>query len=443
MKDSGIEWIGEIPEDWKIDKMNRICSVITDYVASGSFADLAENVKYLDEPDYAMLVRTMDVSNKGYSSKPVYINEHAYNYLKNSNLFGGELLLPNIGGVGEIYIVPKLYDKMSLAPNSIIIKTNYYDKYYYYFFYCEAGALSIKQISQSTAQLKFNKTQFKQIKGCVPPLLEQQKIADFLDEKCSHIDSILEKTKASIDECKQLKQSVITQAVTKGIKPNRPMKDSGIEWIGEIPEDWDISKVKREFSYGSGLPITKENLIENGVPVISYGQIHAKFNTGVKLDEKLYRYVSEDYLETNSNSLVNKYDFIFADTSEDLEGCGNCAYISEQMTLFAGYHTIILHSKKAQDNRYIAYLFKSPMWRNQITSRVTGIKVFSISKKILNACTLLIPSFAEQIEIANYLDLKCSEIDKLITKKEQLIKELETYKKSLIYEYVTGKKEVI
>ena len=221
------------------------------------------------------------------------------------------------------------------------------------------------------------------------------------------------------------------------------MKDSGIEWIGEIPEDWDISKVKREFSYGSGLPITKENLIENGVPVISYGQIHAKFNTGVKLDEKLYRYVSEDYLETNSNSLANKYDFIFADTSEDLEGCGNCAYISEQMTLFAGYHTIILHSKKAQDNRYIAYLFKSPMWRNQITSRVTGIKVFSISKKILNACTLLIPSFAEQIEIANYLDLKCSEIDKLITKKEQLIKELETYKKSLIYEYVTGKKEVI
>lgn len=430
MKDSGIEWIGEIPEDWKIHRNKVVFSCNKEIVGENS-----NNIQLLSLTTGG--VKTKDINSVG-GKLPESFDTYQYVAIDNivmclfdldmSAVFSG---ISNYNGM-----ISPAYKVLKCNNNYIIPK--YADYWFKFVFVDRKFATYAKNLRYTLSYDEFGVLSIP-----IPSLPEQQKIADFLDEKCSHIDSILEKTKASIDECKQLKQSVITQAVTKGIRPNRPMKDSGIEWIGQIPEDWKISKVKREFSYGSGLPITKENLIENGVPVISYGQIHAKFNTGVELDEKLYRYVSEDYLETNSNSLVNKYDFIFADTSEDLEGCGNCAYISEQMTLFAGYHTIVLHSKKAQDNRYIAYLFKSPMWRNQITSRVTGIKVFSISKKILNACTLLIPSFAEQIEIANYLDLKCSEIDKLIAKKEQLIEELETYKKSLIYEYVTGKKEVI
>lgn len=445
MKDSGIEWIGEIPEDWSITRI-KSCIAKRD---SGAWGEEANN----SEGDCICLrIADFDYNKFRFSdSDDLTIRHYPLNVIEKLKLEKNDILIEKSGGgektpVGRTVLFDKIYTAlyanfMDRLRCSNIVKPSYMQYVFVAFYKNEYTRNYIKQTT-GIQNLDLTAMLSKELMP-LPSMPEQQKIADFLDEKCSHIDSILEKTKASINECKQLKQSVITQAVTKGIKPNRPMKDSEIEWIGEIPEDWDISKVKREFSYGSGLPITKENLIENGVQVISYGQIHAKFNTGVKLDEKLYRYVSEDYLETNSNSLVNKYDFIFADTSEDLEGCGNCAYISEQMTLFAGYHTIILHSKKAQDNRYIAYLFKSQMWRNQITSRVTGIKVFSISKKILNACTLLIPSFAEQIEIANYLDLKCSEIDKLITKKEQLIKELETYKKSLIYEYVTGKKEVI
>lgn len=432
MKDSGIEWIGEIPKDWKIDKMNRICSVITDYVASGSFADLAENVKYLDEPDYAMLVRTMDVSNKGYSSKPVYINEHAYNYLKNSNLFGGELLLPNIGGVGEIYIVPKLYDKMSLAPNSIIIKTNYYDKYYYYFFYCEAGALSIKQISQSTAQLKFNKTQFKQIKGCVPPLLEQQKIADFLDEKCSHIDSVLEKIRASIDEYKHLKQSVITQAVTKGVRPNRPMKDSGIEWIGEIPQDWSISKIKFVAKFNPQYTVqTKENDIVTFAPMecIKNGYYNSK----------------EAVFQSSNNSYTpfQEGDIVIAKVTPCFEN-GNIA-IMENLSSGYGYGSselFVLRPFNIQ-TRFLFYYLQNESFKKIGCSTMTGTGGLKrVSPTFVQ--NYPIPHFnkTEQNDIVNYLDVKCAEIDKLITKKEQLITELETYKKSLIYEYVTGKKEV-
>lgn len=433
MKDSGIEWIGQIPEDWKIDKMNRICSVITDYVASGSFADLAENVKYLDEPDYAMLVRTMDVSNKGYSSKPVYINEHAYNYLKNSNLFGGELLLPNIGGVGEIYIVPKLYDKMSLAPNSIIIKTNYYDKYYYYFFYCEAGALSIKQISQSTAQLKFNKTQFKQIKGCVPPLLEQQKIADFLDKKCSHIDSILEKTKASIDECKQLKQSVITQAVTKGIKPNRPMKDSGIEWIGEIPQDWEVRKVKFFYDIQTGFtPDTKQERYYSDDEGIEWLTI-SDLNGEKYIPSKTKNHISQEYIAEYNPNIIPQGSLLYSFKLS----VGQVAFTNRPI-----YSNEAIAAFLPKKDICLGYLFYSSCFIiKNANENIYGAKI--LNQDLIKNSIVPIPNLKEQQEIADYLDLKCSEIDKLITKKEQLIAELETYKKSLIYEYVTGKKEVI
>lgn len=425
MKDSGIEWIGKIPEDWKIDKMNRICSVITDYVASGSFADLAENVKYLDEPDYAMLVRTMDVSNKGYSSKPVYINEHAYNYLKNSNLFGGELLLPNIGGVGEIYIVPKLYDKMSLAPNSIIIKTNYYDKYYYYFFYCEAGALSIKQISQSTAQLKFNKTQFKQIKGCVPPLLEQQKIADFLDEKCSHIDSVLEKTRASIEEYKQLKQSVITQAVTKGIRPNRPMKDSGIEWIGQIPEDWKVYRGKNI------LKLLSKPVEETDTVITCFRDGEVTLRSKRREDGFTISLQEIGYQGIDIGDLV----------VHGMDGFAGAIGISDSR----GKGTPVLSVLDSKQNkRYLMYYLRSMAFNGVFIALATGIRVRSCdtSWNKLKNLPYPIPTKDEQAEIVSYLDSKCSKIDKLIEKKEQLVEELEAYKKSLIYEYATGKKEV-
>ena len=121
MKESGIEWIGEIPKDWEVRKLNAVSDTITDFVASGSFASLNENVKYLDETDYAMLIRTVDLSNKR-STKPVYINKHAYNYLSNSNLFGGEIILSNIGSVGSVFIYEPMYERASLAPNAITLR---------------------------------------------------------------------------------------------------------------------------------------------------------------------------------------------------------------------------------------------------------------------------------------------------------------------------------
>ena len=215
MKDSGIDWIGQIPDDWGMPKMNSVCSVITDYVASGSFASLAENVEYLDEPDYAMLIRTADISEKGYAPKPVYISKHAYDFLKNSNLFGGELMLPNIGAsVGDIYIVPKLYERMSLAPNAIMVKTRYVDRFYYYYFLGKPGRLSIEDIAQSTAQAKFNKTDFRQLRVPLPSKEEQLEIAAYLDEKTMKVDALIAKKEKFLAEMESYKKSLIFEYVT-------------------------------------------------------------------------------------------------------------------------------------------------------------------------------------------------------------------------------------
>ena len=139
----------------------------------------------------------------------------------------------------------------------------------------------------------------------------------------------------------------------------REMSPSGVEWIGDIPQEWEIRSLKYLFDFGKGLPITKADLKESGIAVISYGQIHSKLNTGTHVTDDLIRFVDEQYLSSNYESIVKQKDFIFADTSEDLDGCGNCVYIDTDIQLFAGYHTIILRSRNNNDNKYFAYLFKS------------------------------------------------------------------------------------
>ena len=219
------------------------------------------------------------------------------------------------------------------------------------------------------------------------------------------------------------------------IRPETEMKDSGVEWIKYVPENWNCMPLKRYFQFGKGLPITKADLTENGEKVISYGQIHAKFNTGVSVDDRLIRFVSSEYKSTNPNSLCSKGDIILADTSEDKEGCGNAVYIDCDEKIFAGYHTIILKSTK--DNKYLAYLFQSDSWRTQIQTRVNGVKLFSITQKILNQCTIILPPLSEQQAIADYLDETCSKIDEIIAEAKASIDEYKELKQSVIFEAVT------
>lgn len=217
----------------------------------------------------------------------------------------------------------------------------------------------------------------------------------------------------------------------------RQYKDSGIEWIERIPETWEVNRFKNKFKTGKGLNITKGDLVPKGIPVVSYGQIHSKKNTGTHLDDLLIRYIPSELAKDGLSSKVSIGDFIFADTSEDIDGCGNAVYVDKEIGLFAGYHSVIAFAKSPKESKFLAYLFLTECWRSQIRMRVTGIKVFSISQAILNETTIILPPVNEQLRIADYLDEKCREIDSLIELQEQMIEKLKNYKQSVITEAVT------
>lgn len=423
MKDSVIEWIGYIPKNWNMSKIGSLYTQRNEKVSDKEYQPLSVTMQGV-LPQLASAAKTDDGDNR----KLVRVGDFAIN--SRSDRRGSCGISPLDGSVSLINII--------LTP-----RTTMHSGYYDWLFHTTLFADEFYKWGHGiVADLWTTRWQeMKSICVPVPEYAEQKHISEFLDSECAEIDAVLEKTRASIDEYKKLKQAVITQAVTKGIRGDRPMKDSGIEWIDKIPKEWKSIRLKNLFEFGKGLSITKDNLIDEGIPVISYGQIHSKQTSGVELQPHLFRYVDKNYLDSNPQSIVHSGDFIFADTSEDLEGCGNAVFVSKEMNLFAGYHTIILVNKKSLSNKYYAYLFRSDLWRSQIRSKVSGVKLFSISKKILSDAILLVPTDNEMNQIVNYLDAKCAEIDNLISKKEQYINEIENYKKSLIYEYVTGKKE--
>ncbi|EMS78421.1 restriction endonuclease subunit S [Desulfotignum phosphitoxidans] len=214
-------------------------------------------------------------------------------------------------------------------------------------------------------------------------------------------------------------------------------KDSGIEWLAEIPEHWNIKRFRNLFSFSKGLSITKENLQDEGIPCVNYGEIHSKYGFEVDPDKNELHCVGEDYLKRSPKSLLNRGDFIFADTSEDIEGSGNFTHLTSDKDVFAGYHTVIARPIKGINKRFLAYVCDSISYRSQIRSKVKGVKVYSITKAILKGTWIWLPNEGEQTVIANFLDKKTAKIDKAIAIKEQQIVLLKERKQIIIQKSVT------
>lgn len=222
------------------------------------------------------------------------------------------------------------------------------------------------------------------------------------------------------------------------IKRYEKYRPSGIEWIGEIPEHWEVKRFKILFSFSRGLSITKENLQDEGVPCVNYGEIHSRL--GIELDPKkdFLPSVNETFLESSPNSLLKKGDFIFADTSEDTEGSGNFTFLNSDVATFAGYHTIIAKPIKKFEYKFIAHFFDSIDYRHQIRSVVNGTKVFSITQSILKNTNVLLPPIPEQTAISNYLDEKTAQIEIFISKKQKLIELLKEERAAIINKAMSG-----
>ncbi len=417
MKDSGIEWIGEIPVDWKVVKIKHLCNFYNGYAFDSSDFKFDGNCSVIRIGDISQGTINLDTCAKVKADS---------NTLEKYALKKDDIVIAlsgaTIGKVGYIETTP---DNTYINQRVAIIRSNINKLIYQWL---NAGYISSNTpiLSNSSAQPNISTQTIGNLFVTLPSMPEQQKIADFLDKKCSHIDSVLEKVRASIDEYKQLKQSVITQAVTKGVRPNRPMKDSGIEWIGEIPQDWKVIKGKNV------LELLSKPVKETDTVITCFRDGEVTLRSKRREDGFTISLQEIGYQGIDIGDLV----------VHGMDGFAGAIGISDSR----GKGTPVLSVLDSKQNKkYLMYYLRAMAFNGVFIALATGIRVRSCdtSWNKLKNLPYPIPTEDEQVEIVAYLDDKCSEIDKLITKKEQLIEELETYKKSLIYEYVTGKKEVI
>lgn len=419
MKDSGIEWIGEIPEGWEVSQLKYATrwkseKGCPDAPVLSLYRDFGVVPK--DSRDDNHNVTSLDTSNY----KVVDIGDLVINKMK---AWQGSMAVSDYRG-----IVSPAYHVCSITSN----KVN--KRYLHHLLRNPAYLPEYARLSTGMriGQWDLGFDDFKNIPFLIPPLDEQAKIADYLDNGCASLDAMLSKTRSSIEEYKKLKQAVITQAVTKGVRGEREMKDSGIEWIGKIPKEWKKNKILRIFStIGSGTTpkSTDNNNFDGNINWLQSGDINGNILKECKnrISFKVLSKYPTLKLYHAPFIIIAMYGASIGNLSISIiDGCVNQA--------------CCVFSHTSQNFQYMFYCLKTV--QPYLIKKAVGGGQPNVSQEILKSLWVPLPPLDEQKEIADYLDAKCAEIDGLITKKEQLVKELESYKKSLIYEVVTGKREV-
>lgn len=424
MKDSGVEWIGQIPRDWDVVPHKRVMHKVKEICEQYNGEDIISLTMN------GVIKRDLAAGGK----MPTSFD--GYQYVKPNDLL---LCLFDIDVTPRCVGVVKDYGVTSPAYSRFIMHDGYYNVYYDYLLRAIDDDKVFVHLSKNLRS-SLTESDFGAIKTCVPSLAEQHRIATFLDAECAEIDAVLEKTRASIEEYKKLKQAVITQAVTKGIRGDRPMKDSGIEWIGEIPESWEVSSVRYIGQLQNGISKGGE-FFGKGFPFVSYGDVYKNYELPHSVSGLID--TTEDERTTYS---VEYGDIFFTRTSETIEEVGFSCVCKRSIpnATFAGF--VIRLRPFCADEKiltdYAKYYFRGEHIRAYLVKEMNLVTRASLGQTLLKGLSITVPPKSVQREIAEYLDAKCAEIDRLIATKQQFLTELETYKKSIIYEYVTGKKEV-
>ena len=404
MKDSGIAWIGKIPKEWGIVKFK--------YLHNGLNTGEAIDKEYWESDACLNAFYTAGLTpiRTGYSNFPTW-KETGEN----------DLLLAR-NGTPYVYLpVSKAYytDHIIRAAMSSLVNRRFIR-------YClqqSIASIAVDSVSIPTWSATLWNNQIL----TWPSVIEQERIAAFLDAECAEIDAVLEKTRASIEEYKKLKQAVITQAVTKGIRGDRPMKDSGIEWIGEIPAEWNVIRVKQLLKERNER--SKEGKEEPLSMSQKVGLVPTKFLDSIPNMASSFVGAKLAYMDDLVFNKLKAHLGVFSVSRYD-------GLVSPDYAVYC--------STGKSNLKYLEYIFKTPQCIGEFRKKSTGIAagLMRLYTEGLFSIYLPYPALSEQEEIAEYLNEKCAGIDALIAKKQQYLTEIENYKKSLIYEYVTGKKEV-
>ena len=411
MKDSGIEWIGQIPKDWDVVPHKRVMHKVKKICEQYSGEDIISLTMN------GVIKRDLTAGGK----MPTSFD--GYQYVKPNDLL---LCLFDIDVTPRCVGVVKDYGVTSPAYSRFVMHDGYYNAYYDYLLRAIDDDKVFVHLSKNLRS-SLTESDFGAIKTCVPSLAEQKRIVTFLDAQCAEIDAVLEKTRASIEEYKKLKQAVITQAVTKGIRGDRPMKDSGIEWIGDIPAEWDVIRVKQLLKERNER--SKEGKEEPLSMSQKVGLVPTKFLESIPNMASSFVGAKLAYVDDLVFNKLKAHLGVFSVSRYD-------GLVSPDYAVYC--------STGKSNLKYLEYIFKTPQCIGEFRKKSTGIAagLMRLYTEGLFSIYLPYPALSEQEEIAEYLNEKCAGIDALIAKKQQYLTEIENYKKSLIYEYVTGKKEV-
>lgn len=413
MKDSGIDWIGNIPKHWDVCRIKNILVNGKDGIKIGPFGSSLTN-KVDGDGEYKIYGQ-WNIVNKDFCAGKNYISEETFNDLSVYRIVAGDILVSMMGTIGKCAIIPNNIQQGIMDSHVIKIRLSelFIPAFFEYLYDKDNSGLiseQLNRVKKGSIMDGLNSTIVKNLTILLPPKEEQSHIANFLDKKCAEIDELIALQEQMIAQLTTYKQAVITETVTKGLNPNVKMKDSGVEWIGEIPEHWETPKMKYYITLYSGDAISVNEFVDNGLyPVYGGGEKIAncnKFNT------------------QSTDILIGRVGARCGCVTLPLQKC------------WATDNALILQSTLCLN--YLYYMLIGANLNNLNTSNaqplITGGKI-----KNLN---IPLPIASEQQSIANYLDQKCKEIDELISIKKEKIEHLKAYKKSVIYEYVTGKKQV-
>lgn len=424
MKDSGIEWIGEIPEDWELIKIGSIFRCRNEKVNDTNYPPLSvtrngivpqmENVAKTDANDNRKMVKVNDFVINSRSDRKQSCGV--------SDLDGSVSLINTVLYTENTDVILPEY-------TNLLMKNYGFAEEFYRWGHGIVADLWT--------------TRWQEMKSIVLPLpntQQQEEIVRFVQKKVCGIDNLIAHEQATIEELKAYKQSVITEAVTKGLDKSVSMKDSGVEWIGEIPESWSVSKIKtladetQENAFIDGDWIESPYIQDEGIRYLTTGNV----GDGI-FKRQGSGFISEETFVKLQCKYVYPNDLIFSRLNEEYGR--SCILPYDYDKYIIAVDNVILRTN--ENKKYICYVTQCSNYHKAVFFYARGTAMKRISRTNLGNVAIPLPPIDEQQHIADYLDEKCADIDSLISIKQQKIEELKEYKKSLIYEYVTGKKEVI
>ena len=442
MRDSGIPWIGEVPEGWGFPKITHILDYTHPYpIGDGDHG----SIKATDYTEYG--IPFIRVQNLGFATdlcldNVVYISEAQNRTIRNSILKPNDILFAKTGAtIGKVGIVPESIKKANTTSHvgKITVSESIIPKYIFYVLSSNIGYRQFWDIAaQKSTRPELSIDEIKTIRVLLPKTKEeQQRIADYLDSKCSEIDTIIENLRTRMESVKEYKKAVITEAVTKGLDKDVKMKDSGVEWIGKIPEGWKVCKVKQisnKITDGAHVSPDTTNGEFKFLSVTNMNDTGAlDFVNCLKINSVQYAYLVRTGCQPKKDDVLISKDGTI----------GKTTVVSDNNFVVASSLVIIRPNQLKIRPKYLEYCLMSNIVQEQLLSVLSGSALKRVSiEKNANLKFVYTYNMTTQQQIIDYLDSKCSEIDALLQNYKDQIATLEEYKKSLIYEYVTGKKEV-